>query len=59
MQLAISLNEERRIKEEEDFADLPWLIDRDLVQIIQELMFLRHGSYGSKPLWFRPDVLSR
>jgi hypothetical protein len=59
MQLVISLNEERRNKEQEDIADLPWLTDRDLVQIRQELIFLRQGSHGSKPLWFRTDVLGR
>lgn len=58
MQLVNSLNKERSYKEE-DIACLPWLTDRDLVQIREELMFLRQGSDGSKPLWFRTDVLAR
>lgn len=40
MQLVISLNEERRNKEDEDIADLAWLTDRDLVQIGKNLCFL-------------------
>ena len=50
------MSKDRRDK---DVADLPWLTDRDLVQIRQELLFLRQGSEGSKPLWFRTDVLTR
>lgn len=42
MQLVNLLNEDRPSKEEEeDVADLPWLTDSDLVQIQQELLFLR------------------
>jgi hypothetical protein len=51
-------NNDRRNKEE-DIADLPWLTDRDVVQIQQEFLFLRQRAERSKHLWFRTDVLIR
>jgi hypothetical protein len=50
MLLVNLLNKDRSNKEEEkDIADLPWLTDSDLVQIQQELLFLRQRSAdGSK-----------
>jgi hypothetical protein len=53
------LNNDRRNKEEEDIADLPWLTDMDLVEIQQEFLFLRQRADTSKPMWFRTDVLTR
>jgi hypothetical protein len=52
------LNNDRPNKEE-DMADLPWLTDRDVVQIQQEFLFLRQRSDRSKLLWFRTHVLTR
>ena len=52
------MSKDRRNKDE-DVADLPWLTDRDLMQVRQEFLFLRQGSDGLKPLWFRTDVLAR
>ena len=40
MQLVISLNEERRNKEDEDIVDLAWLTDRDLCKSDKNLCFL-------------------
>jgi hypothetical protein len=57
MQLVNLLNNDR--PNEEDIADLPWLTDRDRVQIQQEFLFLRQRADRSKPLWFRTDVLTR
>jgi hypothetical protein len=52
------LNKERPDKEE-GISDLPWLTDTDLVQIQQELLFLKEKADESKPLWFRTDVLAK
>jgi hypothetical protein len=50
MLLVHLLNKDRSSKaEEKDIADLPYLIDSDLVQIQQELLFLRQQrADGSK-----------
>ena len=54
------MNKDRPSKEEDDVVHLPWLTESDLVQIQQELLFLRQQrADGSKPLWFRTDVLDR
>ena len=61
MHLVNLLNKDGPSKvEEDDVAHLPWLTESDLVQIQQELLFLRQQrADGSKPIWFRTDVLDR
>jgi hypothetical protein len=58
MLLVNLLNKDRPCREDnDDIANLPWLTDTDLVQIQQELPFLRQQrADGAKPVWFKTYV---